>query len=216
MRALRLRVLVLVVVPWVEKEDRGLDFPQTLVRRVLDDAPEGSVVVRCRLQGGDQLEQELHAVILRGEAADRVEQVVLEELASPVGLPIADEVRPAATTGALPRSRERARTKAPPARPVGGSSRRSWGLLGRASRRSCTSFAGLDRPTAGQVWIGGVDITALDSRKLTDLRREELGFVFRFFNLVPVLTAEVDERHQGSRQPCSPALIRCQRTVQRL
>jgi putative ABC transport system ATP-binding protein len=51
-------------------------------------------------------------------------------------------------------------------------------------------LAGLDRPTSGDVWIEGIQITALDDRQLTDLRRDKLGFVFQFFNLVPVLTAE--------------------------
>jgi putative ABC transport system ATP-binding protein len=51
-------------------------------------------------------------------------------------------------------------------------------------------LAGLDRPTGGSVWIDGVEITALDDRALTNLRRDKLGFVFQFFNLVPVLTAE--------------------------
>ena len=51
-------------------------------------------------------------------------------------------------------------------------------------------LAGLDRPTSGQVWIEGTDITALGDRELTNLRRDKLGFVFQFFNLVPVLTAE--------------------------
>ena len=51
-------------------------------------------------------------------------------------------------------------------------------------------LAGLDRPTSGRVWIEGSEITALDDRELTELRRDKLGFVFQFFNLVPVLTAE--------------------------
>jgi putative ABC transport system ATP-binding protein len=51
-------------------------------------------------------------------------------------------------------------------------------------------LAGLDRPTSGKVWIGGTEITALDDSDLTELRREKLGFVFQFFNLVPVLNAE--------------------------
>ena len=51
-------------------------------------------------------------------------------------------------------------------------------------------LAGLDRPTSGSVWIDGIEITALDDGALTDLRRDKLGFVFQFFNLVPVLTAE--------------------------
>jgi putative ABC transport system ATP-binding protein len=51
-------------------------------------------------------------------------------------------------------------------------------------------LAGLDRPTSGEVWIDGTEITKLDDKRLTELRRAKLGFVFQFFNLVPVLNAE--------------------------
>ncbi len=51
-------------------------------------------------------------------------------------------------------------------------------------------LAGLDKPTSGTVRIGGVDITALDDGQLTRLRREHIGFVFQFFNLLPMLSAE--------------------------
>jgi putative ABC transport system ATP-binding protein len=51
-------------------------------------------------------------------------------------------------------------------------------------------LAGLDRPTAGEVTIAGVDITNLDDSALTLLRREHIGFIFQFFNLLPMLTAE--------------------------
>jgi putative ABC transport system ATP-binding protein len=51
-------------------------------------------------------------------------------------------------------------------------------------------LAGLDRPTSGTVVLDGVDITALDDGDLTRLRRDKLGFIFQFFNLIPVLTAE--------------------------
>jgi putative ABC transport system ATP-binding protein len=51
-------------------------------------------------------------------------------------------------------------------------------------------LAGLDRPTAGSVQVGGVALERLADRPLTLLRREKLGFVFQAFNLVPVLTAE--------------------------
>ena len=50
-------------------------------------------------------------------------------------------------------------------------------------------LAGLDAPTAGQAWIDGVEVTALDDKGMTELRREKLGFIFQFFNLVPVLDA---------------------------
>jgi putative ABC transport system ATP-binding protein len=51
-------------------------------------------------------------------------------------------------------------------------------------------LAGLDRPTAGSVVLDGVEITTLDDGDLTRLRRDKLGFIFQFFNLIPVLTAE--------------------------
>jgi putative ABC transport system ATP-binding protein len=51
-------------------------------------------------------------------------------------------------------------------------------------------LAGLDRPTAGTVTVDGSEITGLDDAELTKLRRDKLGFVFQFFNLLPVLTAE--------------------------
>jgi putative ABC transport system ATP-binding protein len=51
-------------------------------------------------------------------------------------------------------------------------------------------LAGLDKPTGGTVELDGVEITALDDGELTKLRRDKLGFVFQFFNLLPVLTAE--------------------------
>ena len=50
-------------------------------------------------------------------------------------------------------------------------------------------LGGLDRPTEGNVKIGGVDIWNLSSRKLIDFRMNNIGFVFQSFNLIPVLTA---------------------------
>ena len=51
-------------------------------------------------------------------------------------------------------------------------------------------LAGLDSPTAGQVFIGDVDLTTLNDKRLTQLRREKVGFVFQAYNLIPTLTAE--------------------------
>ena len=51
-------------------------------------------------------------------------------------------------------------------------------------------LAGLDRPTSGTVTIDGVELGGLDDAELTELRRDKVGFVFQFFNLLPVLSAE--------------------------
>src|SRR5215207_6235697 len=50
-------------------------------------------------------------------------------------------------------------------------------------------LAGLDKPTAGEVTVAGVDISGLDDTELTKLRRDHIGFIFQFFNLLPMLTA---------------------------
>ena len=51
-------------------------------------------------------------------------------------------------------------------------------------------LAGLDKPTAGSVDISGTEITTLGDNDLTKLRREHIGFVFQFFNLLPMLSAK--------------------------
>jgi len=59
---------------------------------------------------------------------------------------------------------------------------------GKSTLMHC--LAGLDRPTSGSVTIDGVEITTLDDKRLTDLRRDKIGFIFQAFNLLPVLNAE--------------------------
>jgi putative ABC transport system ATP-binding protein len=77
-------------------------------------------------------------------------------------------------------------------------------------------LAGLDRPTAGTVTLDGEEITALDDAALTRLRRDKLGFVFQFFNLLPVLSAEenlVLPLSIAGRRPDREWLERLVRTV---
>jgi putative ABC transport system ATP-binding protein len=50
-------------------------------------------------------------------------------------------------------------------------------------------LGGLDRPTSGTVTVADTDLSTLSDAELTRLRRREIGFVFQFFNLIPVLTA---------------------------
>src|SRR4051812_18547034 len=50
-------------------------------------------------------------------------------------------------------------------------------------------LAGLDTPTSGSVWLGDTEITTLNDRDLTLLRRDRVGFIFQAFNLLPTLTA---------------------------
>ena len=58
---------------------------------------------------------------------------------------------------------------------------------GKSTLMHC--LAGLDRPTSGTVVIDGIDLCGLDDAELTELRRDKVGFVFQFFNLLPVLDA---------------------------
>jgi putative ABC transport system ATP-binding protein len=51
-------------------------------------------------------------------------------------------------------------------------------------------LAGLDRPTSGSVKLDAVELSDLEDRKLTQLRRDQIGFIFQTFNLLPVLSAE--------------------------
>jgi putative ABC transport system ATP-binding protein len=51
-------------------------------------------------------------------------------------------------------------------------------------------LAGLDKPTSGTVTIAGEEITSMNDNELTRLRRKHIGFVFQFYNLLPMLTAE--------------------------
>jgi putative ABC transport system ATP-binding protein len=55
-------------------------------------------------------------------------------------------------------------------------------------------LAGLDKPTSGTVSIDGTEITKLGDTDLTKLRREHIGFIFQFFNLLPMLSAEENIR----------------------
>lgn len=58
---------------------------------------------------------------------------------------------------------------------------------GKSTLMHC--LAGLDSLTSGSVYIGDVDLSGLDDQELTRLRRDQIGFVFQAFNLIPTLTA---------------------------
>ncbi|HEU5463884.1 MAG TPA: ABC transporter ATP-binding protein [Candidatus Binatia bacterium] len=50
-------------------------------------------------------------------------------------------------------------------------------------------IAGIDKPTSGEILIGGVDVAALNETELASWRSRNVGFIFQFYNLIPVLTA---------------------------
>ena len=50
-------------------------------------------------------------------------------------------------------------------------------------------IAGIDKPTSGKIWIGGIDVGALSETELAVWRSRNVGFIFQFYNLIPVLTA---------------------------
>jgi len=59
---------------------------------------------------------------------------------------------------------------------------------GKSTLMHC--LAALDAPTSGQVYVGDTEVSGLNDRQLTTLRRDRIGFVFQAYNLVPTLTAE--------------------------
>jgi putative ABC transport system ATP-binding protein len=66
-------------------------------------------------------------------------------------------------------------------------------LVGRSGSGKSTLLnliAGIDRPTTGRVLVDGTDLTALDEDARTRFRRRRIGFVFQFFNLIPLLSVE--------------------------
>ncbi|RSX55735.1 ABC transporter ATP-binding protein [Bifidobacterium dolichotidis] len=59
---------------------------------------------------------------------------------------------------------------------------------GKSTLMHC--MAGLDTPTSGDVFVEGLEVSSMNQRQLTKLRRKEIGFIFQSFNLVPTLTAK--------------------------
>ena len=67
-------------------------------------------------------------------------------------------------------------------------------------------LGGLDRPSSGQAWFRDRELTAMTDRQLTRYRRDHLGFIFQFYNLMPSLTAEenVELVIEIARDPMPP------------
>lgn len=70
-------------------------------------------------------------------------------------------------------------------------------------------LGGMDSATSGKVFVGGVDISHYGSKQLTTYRRDEIGFVFQFYNLVQNLTAKenVELATQISKHPLNPVEV---------
>ena len=79
-------------------------------------------------------------------------------------------------------------------------------------------IGGLDRPTSGEVWINGVELSDSDERIRTRYRREQVGFVFQTFNLLPRLTAKenVALPLMFSGVPHKERLARAQKLLERV
>ncbi len=85
---------------------------------------------------------------------------------------------------------------------------------GKSTLMHC--LAGLDRLTSGQVFIAGVELSTLDEKNLTKLRRDQIGFIFQAFNLIPTLSALENitlPMDLGGRQPDQAWLDQVVQTV---
>jgi len=63
------------------------------------------------------------------------------------------------------------------------------GPSGSGKSTTLNLLGGMDKATSGKIMVGGKDITAFNNDRLTDYRRQDVGFVFQFYNLIPNLTA---------------------------
>ena len=63
------------------------------------------------------------------------------------------------------------------------------GRSGSGKTTRLNMIGGLDRPTRGQVWVDGAEVSAMGEEELVRMRREKIGFVFQAFGLVPILSA---------------------------
>ena len=63
------------------------------------------------------------------------------------------------------------------------------GLSGSGKTTLLNLIGGLDKPTSGNVWLDGTDLTTATDAELVEFRRHKIGFVFQAFGLLPILTA---------------------------
>ncbi|AMB99445.1 macrolide ABC transporter ATP-binding protein [Aerococcus urinaehominis] len=77
------------------------------------------------------------------------------------------------------------------------------GPSGAGKSTTLNILGGMDKPTAGEIWVAGQDISQLDDKGLTKYRRDKVGFVFQFYNLLPNLTAleNVEMSEQIAQDP---------------
>jgi putative ABC transport system ATP-binding protein len=83
------------------------------------------------------------------------------------------------------------------------------GASGAGKSTVLNILGGMDSPTSGEVWVGGRSVSGFSARELTTYRREEIGFVFQFYNLVQNLTAleNVELAVEICKNPFPPAEV---------
>ncbi len=94
-------------------------------------------------------------------------------------------------------------------------------IIGRSGCGTSTLLnllGGLDTPSEGQLHVGGADVAALDERGLTNYRRDTVGIVFQFFNLMPLLTATENTALPAllAGKPKKPALERARMLLEKV
>ena len=83
------------------------------------------------------------------------------------------------------------------------------GVNGAGKTTILNLLGGMDKPTSGKMMVDGENVALYDEKKLTQYRRDDIGFVFQFYNLVQNLTAleNVELASQISKEPLDPKMV---------
>lgn len=82
-----------------------------------------------------------------------------------------------------------------------------YGRSGSGKSTLLNLISGIDQPTAGKIFVDALEVTAMDENRLTLFRRDAIGFVFQFFNLLPTLSVLENVLLPAQLRPHAPAQL---------